>query len=152
MARSFGLKEARDEFTRGALDDRISKGFDFSQSVGTDIRIAAKLGGKGSPIRSMKTLPSVTVALVPFGRRPVSDVPGGLRCPPLGVVGVGHRGEVDPVSFVRRPDARSRKRDCPAGVVFTFQVSLNKVEPSKSVLTRNLLTKDDFRLSEAREV
>jgi hypothetical protein len=42
-----------------------------------------------------------------------------------------------------RADARSAKIDRPAGVARSFQVSLYKVEPAKSVFARNLLTKDD---------
>ena len=46
---------------------------------------------------------------------------------------------------MRRPDARSAQIDRPAGVTRTFQVSVNKVEPSKSVLGRNLFAKDGLR-------
>jgi hypothetical protein len=46
---------------------------------------------------------------------------------------------------VRRTEARSAEIERPDGVARSFQVSLNKVEPSKSVLARNLLAKDDAR-------
>ena len=42
---------------------------------------------------------------------------------------------------MRRPEARSAGIDRPDGVTRSFQVSLNNVEPSKSVLARNLFTK-----------
>jgi hypothetical protein len=59
--------------------------------------------------------------------------------------------EVNPVSEVRRPEPRSRGNDRPDGVTTTFQVSLNKVEPSVSVTRRNLLAKDRARSSLADE-
>jgi hypothetical protein len=57
--------------------------------------------------------------------------------------GVGH--PVESLSDVRRTEARSAGIDRPAGVTRTFQVIEYKVEPSKSVLARNLLTHDDLR-------
>jgi hypothetical protein len=57
------------------------------------------------------------------------------------VLGVGH--EPQSLSDVRSADARSRHTDRPAGVVFTFQVSLNKVEPSVVNRCFNLFSKDD---------
>jgi hypothetical protein len=42
-----------------------------------------------------------------------------------------------------RPEARSRGNDRPAGVVHSFHVSLNKVEPSEAVTASNLLAKND---------
>jgi hypothetical protein len=61
------------------------------------------------------------------------------------VVGVGH--PVKSVSDVRRTDARSRKRDGPEGVVHGFHVSVYKVDPRLDSLTRNLFSKDDWRLA-----
>jgi hypothetical protein len=55
--------------------------------------------------------------------------------------GVAH--EPQSLSDVRGTDARSRHTDRPAGVVFTFQVSLNKVEPAVVNCCFNLLSKDD---------
>jgi hypothetical protein len=52
---------------------------------------------------------------------------------------VGHPDKPQSLSDVRRADARSAQIDRPAGVIRSFQVSLNKVEPSKAVLARNLL-------------
>jgi hypothetical protein len=46
---------------------------------------------------------------------------------------------------VRRAEPRSAGIDRPDGVTLSFQVSENNVEPSKSVLARNLLGKDDRR-------
>jgi hypothetical protein len=46
---------------------------------------------------------------------------------------------------VRRTDARSAEIDRPDGVVRTFQVSVNKVEPVKAVAACNLLAKHDAR-------
>jgi hypothetical protein len=48
---------------------------------------------------------------------------------------------------MRCPEARSAKINRPDGVSRRFQVSVNKVEPSKSVTTCNLLAKDRDRLS-----
>jgi hypothetical protein len=56
-------------------------------------------------------------------------------------LGVSHEPESLPV--VRGTDARSRHTDRPAGVVFAFQVSLNKVEPSVVNRCFNLFSKDD---------
>jgi hypothetical protein len=66
------------------------------------------------------------------------------------VVGVGH--PVQSLSDVRRTDARSAQIGCPSGVARCFQVSAYKVEPSKTVLARNLLSKDDWRAALADEV
>lgn len=43
---------------------------------------------------------------------------------------------------MRRADPRCAAIDRPDGVTLSFQVSENNVEPSESVLARNLLTKD----------
>ena len=59
--------------------------------------------------------------------------------------GVGQ--PVESVADVRSPDARRRKRHRPDGVTQSFQVILNKVDPSVCVLARNLLSKDDLRLA-----
>jgi hypothetical protein len=65
-------------------------------------------------------------------------------------VGVGHPKQS--LSDMRSAEARSAQIDRPAGVARCFQVSLYKVDPSKSVFTRNLLTKDDTRSTLADEV
>jgi hypothetical protein len=64
--------------------------------------------------------------------------------------GVGH--EVQPLSDVRRTDARSANIRRPNGVTRSFQVSVYKVEPSKSVLTRNLFAKHRVRTALFNEV
>jgi hypothetical protein len=64
-------------------------------------------------------------------------------------LGVGH--EPQSVSDVRRPEARSRQTARCEGVTFTFQVRLNKVEPSMADRRFNLLTKDNRRSSLANE-
>jgi len=46
---------------------------------------------------------------------------------------------------MRRPEARSRQTNRPDGVTFSFQVSLNKVEPAVADRSFNLLTKDRDR-------
>jgi hypothetical protein len=53
---------------------------------------------------------------------------------------------------MRRPDAASRYTNRPAGVAFSLQVSLNKVEPSVVNRCFNLLTKDDSRAALADEI
>lgn len=58
----------------------------------------------------------------------------------------------EPLSDVRRPDARSAEINRPAGVARSFQVSVYKVEPTEAVLARNLLAKDDWRAALANEV
>lgn len=63
---------------------------------------------------------------------------------------VGH--EVQPLSDVRRTDARSAEIERPNGVVRGFQVRVNKVEPTEAILARNLLSKDDWRSALADEV
>ena len=52
---------------------------------------------------------------------------------------------------MRRPEARSAEIENPEGVTRSFQVSAYKVEPSKAVLRRNLLAKDDVRAALADE-
>lgn len=75
--------------------------------------------------------------------------------PPLDVLGVGHPlrgcGNVEALADVRGTEARSAKIERPDGVVLRFQVRLNNVEPSESVLWRNLFAKDRYRLSRGDE-
>jgi hypothetical protein len=65
-------------------------------------------------------------------------------------LGVGH--EPQSLSDVRRADAASRDTDRPAGVTFSRQVSLNKVEPSVVNRCFNLFTKDNVRSALADKV
>jgi len=53
---------------------------------------------------------------------------------------------------VGRAEARSAEIQTPDGVALSFQVSVNKVEPSKTVLRRNLLAKDRCRVAVLDEV
>jgi hypothetical protein len=53
---------------------------------------------------------------------------------------------------MRCPDARSRYTDRPAGVVFSFQIRLNKIEPSVVNRCFNLFTKDNSRSALADEI
>jgi hypothetical protein len=62
---------------------------------------------------------------------------------PSVALGVGHPPKS--LSEMRRPDPRSAKIDRPDGVVLCFQVSVNSVEPRKSVSTCNLFAKDNVR-------
>jgi hypothetical protein len=64
--------------------------------------------------------------------------------------GVGHEPEA--LSDMGRLDTRSRDTDRPAGVSFTFQVRLNKVEPAVPNRCFNLLTKDNSRLALPNEI
>jgi hypothetical protein len=59
--------------------------------------------------------------------------------------------EEQSLSDVRGADARSAEIDRPDGVTRCFQVSVYSVEPSKAVLARNLLSKDDWRAALADE-
>ena len=72
--------------------------------------------------------------------------------PPVGseAPGVGH----DPLSLsdMRRADARSADIKSPDGVARCFQVSVNKVEPSEAVFTRNLFSKNCDRFALCNEV
>src|SRR6185312_42425 len=61
---------------------------------------------------------------------------------PPHVVAAGVTHPVQSLPDVRRTEARRAGINRPDGVTRTFQVRLNKVEPSKSVLARNLLAKD----------
>jgi hypothetical protein len=63
--------------------------------------------------------------------------------------GDGH--EVEALSLVRRADARSAEIDRSAGVLRSFQVSKNSVEPRESSRARNLLTNDNWRVALADE-
>jgi hypothetical protein len=64
--------------------------------------------------------------------------------------GVGN--EVQPLPDVRRPDARSRQTRSPEPVTFSFQVSLNKVEPAVSNCSFNLFPNNNWRSALADEV
>ncbi|MEG3175882.1 hypothetical protein U1872_06540 [Sphingomonas sp. RB3P16] len=81
-----------------------------------------------------------------------------FACPPpdpslaCGVGQLINSGEPETLSDVRRPDARSAQIDRPAGVIRSFQVSLNKVEPTESVLARNLFSKDVRRAALLDEI
>jgi hypothetical protein len=71
--------------------------------------------------------------------------------------GVGHVtcDPVEAASDVRRIDGASRDIDPPNGVVFTFQVKGNSVEPTIASRSRNLLSHNDSGPSgtdEAKEV
>ena len=107
--------------------------------VGVDLTFGPPLGvfGVGHPTRP------------PVNSSPLR-LPPLLVCPPSIVFGVGH--EPESLSDVRCPDAASRDTNRPAGVAFSLQVSLNKVEPP--VLNRcfNLLTKDNSRAALADEI
>lgn len=65
-------------------------------------------------------------------------------------LGVSHEPQALPV--VGSADARSRHTDRPAGVIFAFQVSLNRVEPAVINRCFNLLSKDDWRAALADEI
>jgi hypothetical protein len=62
---------------------------------------------------------------------------------PSDTVGVGQPESA--MAWVRRTEARRRKRDTPEGVTQGFHVSLYKVEPSVAVTACNLLAKDALR-------
>jgi hypothetical protein len=59
--------------------------------------------------------------------------------------GVGQPDPPQPLSDVRSAEARSAQIDRPEGVIRSFQVSRNKVEPLEAVAARNLLSKDRCR-------
>jgi hypothetical protein len=68
------------------------------------------------------------------------------------VVGVSHGADAKPysepiesLSDMGRADARRAHIDTPEGVTRSFHVSLYSVEPSESVLARNLFAKDKVR-------
>jgi hypothetical protein len=85
--------------------------------------------------------------------RIASVIPPAVERTPLSAseaVGLGH--EKNPLSDVRRADARSRKTGIPVGVADSFQVSLNKVTPAMPNRRFNLLTKDDRRATLRDEV
>lgn len=89
------------------------------------------------------------MTFVPSGIRPVMLTPGRYPLPPFpsDALGVGHpdRSKSQSLSDMRRTDARTAGIDRPDGVIRSFHVSLNKLEPSKAVLARNLFAKDDCR-------
>jgi hypothetical protein len=70
--------------------------------------------------------------------------------PPSELLGLGH--EVQSLSDVRRAEARRAQIGRADGVLRSFQVSLNSVEPSKAVFARNLLSKECCRLALAYEM
>ena len=63
----------------------------------------------------------------------------------LFVCGVGH--PIQPLSDMRRTDARSAQIGRPDGPARSFQVRPYKVEPVEAVRACNLLAKDDWRLA-----
>jgi hypothetical protein len=112
--------------------------------VGVDLKFGPPLGvlGVGQLVRCAAACnPGAGPRLSSGGRGPPVVSP---------TIGVGH--EPQSLSNVRRPDAASRQTNRPAGVTFSFQISLNKIEPS--VLNRcfNLLTKDNSRAALADEI
>lgn len=106
-----------------------------ANSLALGVGQPAKYACRGS--WSMRSLPSrcATMPGVSFQSR---------------AAGVTH--PVEPVSDVRRTDARTRERDRPDGVTHGFQVIAYKVDPRICVLARNLLSKDDWRSALADEV
>jgi hypothetical protein len=62
------------------------------------------------------------------------------------------RDPPEALSDVGRADARSAEINRPAGVARSFQVSRYKVEPTETVLARNLLAKDNWRAALVDEV
>ena len=58
---------------------------------------------------------------------------------------VGDSHEPQPLTDVRGADARSAQIRRPDGVIRTFHVRRNNVEPPCPIRTRNLLSKDDWR-------
>jgi hypothetical protein len=70
------------------------------------------------------------------------------------LVGVGHpdRCKSESLTDMRRTEARRAGIRRPEGVARSFQVRLNKIEPSESVLARNLFAKDDVRSALADEM
>jgi hypothetical protein len=79
---------------------------------------------------------------------------GFFPSPPLfrraRTVGVCH--PVQPLSAVRRSDARSAQIGSPAGISQFFQVSANSSEPLSPIRARNLLSKDDCRTALGDEI
>src|SRR3990167_884494 len=69
--------------------------------------------------------------------------------PPLGVFGLGH--EEQPLPDVWRPEARSAQIRRPDGVTRSSQITRNNVEPSESVVRRNLLAKNCVRAALSNE-
>ena len=66
------------------------------------------------------------------------------------MLGVG-TDEIKSLPPVRRADTARSKYRLPNGVTFSFQVSLNKVEPAESNRCRNLLSKHDWRAALVNE-
>jgi hypothetical protein len=64
----------------------------------------------------------------------------------------GACNEPKSLADMRRADARRREIDRPAGVTNSFQVRLNKVEPSVAHRIANLFTKDCCRAALADEM
>jgi len=67
-----------------------------------------------------------------------SGVPPGSRA-----AHVAQPDKPEPLTDVRGTDARRAKIGRPEGVARSFQVSRYSVEPAKSILARDLLSKDD---------
>lgn len=90
---------------------------------------------------------AASVSVVPLCRPDSVEYPAEPDdfASPAVVVGHPDRPEEDPVSSVRRPDARSRQSRRPDGVAHSFQVSLNSGEPVPSKFAFNLLSKESWR-------
>lgn len=70
-------------------------------------------------------------------------------------LGVSHGAgsdELEALSDVRRPEARSAQIERPEGVARAFHVSRYMVEPSERVLARNLLSKERVRAADVDEM
>ena len=66
--------------------------------------------------------------------------------------GVGQPDKIESLADMGAAEARSAQIARPNGVTRSFHVSRYKIEPSKSVLARNLLAKHDCRSALADEV
>jgi hypothetical protein len=76
----------------------------------------------------------------------------GGRGPPVASELRGDGHPVQPLTDVRRTDARSAEISRPCGVARTFQIIKNKVEPLEAIRRRNLFAKDALRSALADEM
>lgn len=118
------------------IDDSL-RSFRASACAGVPPGSAAVAQPSAWRAASVSVVPALCVGESYFGEAPPDDAASVV------VVVVGQGAEVKSLADVRRADARSAQICNPDGVTRVFQVSAYKVEPRESVLTRNLLAKND---------
>jgi len=118
----------------------------FCASVSGDPRVVSVTVGVGHPDSSASLTRHAQPCFVPcFAFCPVDRPDTSCAC------GVVHPRKIQSLADVRAVEARSAQITRPDGVTRCFQVSRYKIEPSESVLARNLFANNDCRATLSNE-